>query len=62
MKFDVLKAALVDMSWKESALLADAAHVPRPTVAKIRYGITTSPRVGTVEKLAAALHTNVWKR
>lgn len=55
MNFESLKAALVGMTWKESALLADRADVPRPTVAKIRYGVTTAPRVSTVEKLARAL-------
>ena len=55
MNFEKLKAALIGMTWKESALLADRAAVPRPTVAKIRYGVTTSPRVITIEKLAAAM-------
>lgn len=55
MTFEIVKTALIGMSWKESVLLADAAKVPRATVTKIRYGVTTSPRVCTVEKLAAAL-------
>lgn len=55
MNFDALKAALIGMTWKESALLADAAQVPRATVDKIRYGQTLSPRVTTVEALVRAL-------
>jgi len=55
MNFATIKAALVGMSWKESVLLADAAGIPRATVDKIRYGISASPRICTVEKLAAAL-------
>jgi len=60
MQFAVVKAALIGMSWKESALVADAASLPRSTVAKVRYGQTTSPRVDTVEKLAAALKKTGW--
>lgn len=55
MNFETLKTTLSGMTWKESALLADAAVVPRSTVAKIRYGQTTSPRIGTVEALVNAL-------
>ena len=60
MNFETVKSALTGMTWKESALLADAAGVPRATVAKVRYGQTTSPRVCTVEKLAAALKKTGW--
>lgn len=60
MNFETVKAALIGMTWKQSALVADAASIPRSTVAKIRYGVTTSPRVGTAEKLAAALARAGW--
>lgn len=55
MNFAALKATLAGMTHKEATLLADAAAVPRSTVAKIRYGETASPRVGTVEALVNAL-------
>lgn len=55
MNFEALKTTLAGMTWKESALLADAADVPRSTVAKIRYSETANPRINTVEALIGAL-------
>jgi predicted transcriptional regulator len=55
MQFSELQTILRGMSRQETNALADAADVPQSTVAKIRKGHTSQPRVTTVEALSKAL-------
>jgi len=55
MNFSELKTILQGMTRQQANDLADRADVPQSTVAKIRKGHTSQPRINTVEALAIAL-------
>jgi predicted transcriptional regulator len=62
MQFSELKTILSGMSRQEANALADAADVPQSTVAKIRKGHTSQPRIDTVEALSRALNPKSKRR
>ena len=53
MKFHEIQAALSAMTRAQANALADAAGVPKATIAHIRKARTENPRIETVEKLMA---------
>ena len=55
MTFKELIKRLQSMPRHEALSIADAAGVPRSTLDKVRQGVSENPRIGTIEKLSAAM-------